>query len=55
MIIVPLTQPIDLIHNDHTQIQKIELCMLKWMDSELNPKMSNWIRDSINNNNRTKA
>lgn len=55
MILVPLTQAVDIKHNDHTQIQTIELCMLKWMDSKLDPKMLNYEGDSINNNKWNKS
>lgn len=42
MDLVLLTQQIGFKHNDHTQMQTLDLCMLKWMDSKLNPKMYNW-------------
>lgn len=41
MILIPLTQPNDLKHNDHTQMKTLELCMLKRVDSKLNQKMYN--------------
>lgn len=41
MALVPLNQPIDLKHNNHTQMKTLELCMLKRVDSKLNPKIYN--------------
>lgn len=38
MVLAPLTKPIDLKHNDHTQKQTFELFMLKLVDSKLNQR-----------------
>lgn len=55
MVLVSLTQPIDLKYNDHTQMQTLKLCMLNRTYPKFDPKMYNWIGDSTNNNDEMKA
>lgn len=56
MVLVPQTQVIDLKDHDQTQIQTIELCMLKkQIDPKLDSEMCNHERDLINNNKNDKT
>lgn len=52
MFLVPLTQAKDLKHHDQTQIQPIELGMLKKIDSKHDSEMRDHDEDLINNNKR---